>query len=268
MKDSNCAGADGRMADDTERSVAKKRKIKRAVGVFLFVLLNAAVLFVTARADLKGAAAEGRAILVPKNYIYLLGAILCFVTVLAVETIKYVLMMRRLGEKVSVRIAYETASLGKYYDFITPSATGGQPFQIWNLHKCGYSDGASSAMPLISYITKQYSFVILALTVFIFNNSAVDALGIKVVSYVGCGVYLFVPSVVVMTAAAPQVTLRVASFFIRLLSKIRVVKDPEAARRGARAKIAEYSTSLKGIAKDRGLFPLLLALSLLMQIAL
>ena len=123
-------------------------------------------------------------------------------------------------------------------------------------------------MPLISYITKQYSFAILALTVFIFNNGAVDALGIKVVSYVGCVVYCFVPSMVVMTAAAPQITLRGATFFIKLLSKIRIVKDPVAARRGARSKIAEYSMSLKGIAKDRGIFPLLLALSLLMQLAL
>ena len=132
MKDKNvAAGTAGNAVNDTERDVAKKRKIKKVIGVFLFILLNAVVLFVTARADLKGAADEGRAILVPKNYIYLIGAVLCFVTVLAVETTKYILMMRRLGEKVSLRIAYETASLGKYYDFITPSAKGGQPFQIF-----------------------------------------------------------------------------------------------------------------------------------------
>jgi hypothetical protein len=35
----------------------------------------------------------------------------------------------------------ETTILGKYYDYITPFGSGGQPFQIYNLSKKGISDG-------------------------------------------------------------------------------------------------------------------------------
>ncbi|MBQ6575606.1 MAG: flippase-like domain-containing protein, partial [Lachnospiraceae bacterium] len=192
----------------------------------------------------------------------------CFAAILAVETVKYLIMMRHTGEKVSLRVAFETAALGKYYDYITPSATGGQPFQIWNLHSNGYSDGAAASMPLVSYITKQFSFVALALTVFIFNNDAVDIVGIKIVSYVGCAVYVLVPGTVVASALFPALSLKVASFFINLLAKLHIVKDRDAAIEGARARLLSYSESLKSITKNKSVLIKLLLLSLLMQISL
>ena len=158
--------------EDEGEEPKKHQKLKKWIGIALFVALNAVVLYFTAKDDFSKP---------PKltqtfgftNILFILGGILCLVIVLMAETFKYMLMMKHLNEKVSFRVAFETAALGKYYDCITPSGAGGQPFQIYHLHSNGYSDGAASAMPLSGFFTMQFGFVFLAILVFIFHNNAI-----------------------------------------------------------------------------------------------
>ena len=129
----------------------KKNKWVKRIGVLLFIALNAFVIWLTASSEFSKKAPAPVKITFT-SLLFLLGGILCLAIVLGAETVKYMMMMRHLGEKVSVRHAFSTAALGKYYDCITPSGAGGQPFQIFYLHQQGYSNGAASAMPLHRYI--------------------------------------------------------------------------------------------------------------------
>ena len=247
----------------------KKSKLKKRIGIVLFVLLNAGVLFYTAMLDFS----KDR----PKfqgppfgwnNILYLCGALLCLVLVLGAETTKYVLMMRHLKEKVSVRTAFETAALGKYYDCITPSGAGGQPFQIWHLHTKGYSTGASAAMPLSGFFTMQFGFVILALFVMIFNNGAIDAIGIKITAYIGAVAYTIVPVMIIISAVAPKIAMRIVAFFVNIGAKLHIVKNPRAVIIKAVRALSNYSHSIKKITAHKGLLVVLLLLSVLFQCSL
>ena len=132
----------------------RNKKRKRIIWTVLFVLLNAAVIGWTALREFgKGSQTEAVLRLGPNGGLWLLGGIGCLAFVLIAETCKYLLMMQALGEKASLRTAFETATLGKYYDSITPSGAGGQPFQIWWLHKKGYSSGSAGAMPIVGFLT-------------------------------------------------------------------------------------------------------------------
>ena len=254
----------------TGEKAEKKKKIKKRVGIILFVLLNAAVLFFTAkdeftkeRPKLPGDPFSIASIL------FLLGGILCLAVVLLSETFKYMLMMRHLGEKISFRIAFETAALGKYYDCITPSGAGGQPFQIYHLHTNGYSDGASSAMPLSGFFTMQFGFVFLAILVFIINNNAIgDAIGIKITAYVGAFVYTLAPVMIIISAVAPKIAMKIVAFFVKLGAKMRLVKNPNHTIMKAVKALNNYSQSLKRIAKSKLLLFELLVLSVIFQAAI
>ena len=253
---------------DLTEEEKKKKKIRKIIGTVLFIIFNAVVLFFTARDDFsqktpkfQGEPFSG------KNIAFLACSLLCFVLVLAIETVKYLLMMRHLGEKVSVRNAFETAALGKYYDCITPSGAGGQPFQIWNLMSHGYSNGASSAMPLTSFVTMQFGFVILALAMMIF--SGVDtATGIRIAAYVGVFMYTIVPAMIVWSAISPKTSFAVVKFFVKIGAKIHIFKDPEKTLRKAEENLTNYSNNLKSIAKKPFLIITLLLLSILYQAAL
>ncbi len=245
----------------------KKKKIKKIIFIILFVVLNGVVLFFTARADFSKKAPDTMPQFTFINILYLLGALVCVVIVLMCETVKYLLMMKHLGEKPSFRVAFETAALGKYYDSITPSGAGGQPFQIWHLHSNGYSDGASSAMPLGGFVTMQFGFVFLCLLSFIFGAKYINVVGIQILSYVGAFTYTIVPVLIVLSAVKPSAAVALVSFFVKIGAKLRLIKNKDETMKNVNEKIADYSKSLRTIAKSKLLLFELMALSVLFQAA-
>lgn len=246
----------------------KKKNVKKIVGIVIFVILNALVLFFTAKADFTKEAPEIDYTFSFWNVMAILGAIFCLFMVYATETLKYVLMMRRLGEKISVRAAFETVALGKYYDSITPSGAGGQPFQILRFRKYDYSSGAAAAMPLASFITMQLGFVLLALTIFVFNNNVIDNTLIKVTAYIGVISYTIVPVMIVLSAVSPSTSAKIVGFFINIGAKMKIIKDPQATFNRVEEGLNKYSESLKFIAKKQTLLLELLGLSVIYQVAL
>ena len=248
---------------------AKRKKRLRILGAVVFVVLNAVVLFFTARNDFsKEAPPISSAPFSGKNLLYLFCAVGCLVLAIAAETIKFLMMMHRLGERVSLRTAFETTVLGKYYDYITPSGAGGQPFQIWNLHAKGYSSGAASAMPLASFVMMQFGFVLIALVVFIFNNGAVDTVAIRIAAYVGLVAYTLVPIMIVLSAISPAASAKVVNFFVKIGAKLRILKHPERTAEKAENALLRYSDSLKTIAKSPILLIALFLFSVLYQAAI
>ena len=193
----------------------------------LFVLINIAVVAITAINEFSGKPADA---VMPKftgkAWLYLGCTALCLVVLLFAESLKYFLMMRSLGEKPSFRVAFETAALGKYYDCITPSGAGGQPFQIMWLHRHGYSDGASSAMTITGYVTMQAGFILLALGVFIAHRS-VELDAIRYTAYFGLLLFSLIPCLLASFSFMPKTVRKIVTAAIRLCGKHRLVKNPE-----------------------------------------
>ena len=254
---------------NAEKPKTKRQKLLRVFGALAFVAANALVLFFTARNDF----AKDRPPL-PQNPFsgtnlpFLLCAAGCLLLAITAESVKFVCMMKRLKERVSVRQAFESVVLGKYYDYITPSGAGGQPFQIWDYHAHGYSSGAATAMPLASFVTLQFGFVAIALVVFLLNSSAADAVGIRIAAYVGLFFYSLVPILIVLSAISPATTAKIVGFFVRIGAKLRLVRDPARARERAEIVLKRYSDSLQYIAESRSLLILLFALSIVYQLAM
>lgn len=244
-----------------------KSKLAKRIGVILFVIMNAVVIYFIA----KDALANDPPPMEPfsfANILFLLGGILCLVVVLGCETFKYILMMRHLGEKVSVRHAFSTAALGKYYDCITPSGAGGQPFQIWYLHSNGYSTGAASAMPLSGFFTMQFGFAGLCLIMFTFFNGAMKDPALKITAYVGAVAYLVVPVMIIISGFAPKIAMRIVAFFVRIGAFLHIVKNPNHTIMKSVKSLSSYSKNIKRITSNKKLLIKLLLLSLLFQTAM
>ena len=251
----------------TENAIRKDKKKKR-IWTALFVLINVAVIAATAVNEFSGGAAGSSGLRFTPRALFFLGCTaLCLVVLLIAESLKYWLMMRSLKEPVSFRVAFETAALGKYYDCITPSGAGGQPFQIYWLHKHGYSDGAASAMTITGYVTMQAGFILLALGFFIAFRS-VELEAIRYTAYFGLLLFSLIPCLLVLFSLMPNTVKKLISAVIRLCGKIRLVKDPEEATGRVLQMLDSYHSSLAVIAKDRFTMACLLVLSLVYRIAL
>ena len=245
-------------------------KLVKTIGIIIFIAINAAVIWFTALNEFSGNAKPPEKISFT-NILFLLGGVLCLVIVLSCETFKYMLMMRHLGEKVSLRHAFATAALGKYYDCITPSGAGGQPFQIYYLHSNGYSSGASSAMPLSGFFTMQFGFVILAIIAFIFGSRTFNMTGltgIKVTAYIGAFAYTVVPVMIIISGVAPKIAMKIVAGIVKFGAWLRIIKKPNHAIMKSVRSLNNYSTNIKKITSDRVLLVKLLTLSFIFQTAM
>lgn len=240
-----------------------KKTVKR-IGIILFILINAVVIYFTARDEFT----KDMPPMEPfsfTNILFLSGGILIVGIMLGCETVKFMMMMRHLGEKVSFRVAFETAALGRYYDCVTPSGAGGQPFQVWYLHSRGYSTGAASALPLACFCTTQFAFVFLAILVFIFGGSDIVKPEMSIIAYIGAFTYLIVPVMIVIAGVAPKIAMKIVAFVVKIGAVLHIVKNPNHATMSALKALNSYSKNLKKITKSKGLFFRLMLLSILYQ---
>ena len=248
-----------------------RKKINRRVLTILFVLFNVAVIAGTAYIDFTEERIPFASLGV--NMRFLFAAAGCLAVAVSAESLKYYIMMRKLNGSATPRVAFEVAMLGKYYDCITPTGAGGQPFQVYYLKKMNVSTGASAAMPIAGFLTLQFAFVLLAIVVFIFGTPFLNYIpdykvAIRVAAYIGVAFYSALPTLIVLFAIFPNAAGSVLRFFIVLLSKLKIVKDPERTAGKVLAAFNEYRESIVVICKKKHLLLILLAFGLTYHIAL
>ena len=247
---------------------SKRGGRKKTLWTVLFVLINIAVVAATAVNEFTGKeTGPAQLVFSPYAAVYLLCTALCLAVLLTAEAMKYYLMMKSVGEPASFRIAFETAALGKYYDCITPSGAGGQPFQILWLHRHGYSSGASSALPIAGYITMQAGFIMLALITFVAERS-VDLEAVRYTAYSGLVLFSAIPILLVLFSFMPRRVEKIISGAIRFLGRLKLVKDTEKTTEKVIGMLDSYHSSFSVISRDRKMLLCLLFLSLIYRIAL
>ena len=245
-----------------------QEKKKKKLWTALFVLINIAVIAATAVNEFSGNKGSSIELHFTKRALFFLGCTGgCLAVLFCAESLKYLLMMRSLKEKVSFRIAFETAALGKYYDCITPSGAGGQPFQIHWLHRNGYSSGAASAMTITGYVTMQAGFILLALVTFISARS-VDLEAIRYTAYFGLLLFSLIPCLLVLFSLMPNTVKKILSAVIRLGTRLKLVKNTEETTERVIRMLDSYRRSLAVIARDKATSCCLVILSLVYRIAL
>lgn len=181
----------------------------------------------------------------------LLGVILLYI---AVESGKYAYMLKVQTGKFRFRVAVKTMFLGKYYDGITPLSTGGQPFQIYYLHKKKIGRGAAGAIPVMRYLVSItflsiLSAVLLSITPLYVPQSTVNRT-VLIISWVSLGINVLFPTAILLFSVFPKTGKKVSLLLIGLLAKLHIVKKKEAAQLKAIRFISDYSRTLRRFGKE------------------
>ncbi|MCQ2453278.1 MAG: flippase-like domain-containing protein [Clostridia bacterium] len=181
------------------------------------------------------------------------------------DVLRHCILIKKACGKFHPVLALRTVLIGKYYDNITPAAIGGQPFQIYYLTKGGLPGPESAAITLSGFMSGQISFILLGLTM-LFTHAA-QAEAVRIAAYLGLACYAFIPTMIILTAVCPKLTQRILNGGIRLLSHIRIIKKPEEKIDKLRTMLDNYSKCLKKMLTNPLLCVVLMALSLIFQLA-
>lgn len=246
----------------------RKTNKKKKILTILFILFNVAVIAGTAISEFSGGRNASRLRDVTIRWRLLIPAALCWLLAMTAETAKYVLVMKKTCGRADWRIAARTVLLGRYYDNITPSGIGGQPFQVYYMNKCGLPAAQAATVPLAGFLSGQYAFILLALIVFIFGGAAVRSDVIRISSYVGLLFYAFFPTVILAFTFFPKTASKILAAGTRLLGKLHIVKDCDAAIAKVHKTVDEYSGCFRSLIGQKALCAALMLLSLIYQAAI
>ena len=267
------------MATDTEPDIDNKKLVpkkfwRRPVFLVLFILLNVAVIAITAFSEFGNSQNAAQLSEVQINWWFLIPAALCFIVAISCDIYKYILMMREMTEdkrtfsfKRSRKVATRTVLLGRYYDNITPAAVGGQPFQIYYMRKnSGLPNGASTSIPIFGMISGQMGFIIIAVLCFLFGSASINNAVLIGTACFGLLFYAFWPVTVMIATFLPKATTELITIFVRLFAKMHIVKDEKKAIRKTRYEVSAYAICVRKILSTKGLFAKTMILSVIYHI--
>ena len=120
--------------------------------------------------------------------------------------------------------------IGQYFNCITPFSSGGQPIQAYYLMKFGVPLGSALTALLSKFIVYQAMLTIYSAVILIFRlNYILDTNPIMMpLVIIGFIVNTAVIAGLLMLAFFRKPTVKIAHFTVRLLGKLRIVKDVDA----------------------------------------
>ncbi|MBE5756380.1 MAG: flippase-like domain-containing protein [Clostridiales bacterium] len=260
-----------------KKEISKRQKIARRVFYALFAIFMIGVLAFTIYKDF----GTGKKILsfkeilevVGKNYHYLLFALISLIAYIFLEVLKIFMMLYVSTKRAMFKVATSTVMMGKYYDNITPLGVGGQPFQAYKLTQNGVDGGTATAIPISSLFLSQIAFFIVSLVAIIIDkNGLLGSQSIatgytEVLFYIGIVLIMIVPFLVILFFILPRQVMGMVTFVVKILSKLKLVKNPEVMKYKVIVAVKKYYRAIKLMARSKGCLLVGFITSLLIPIA-
>ncbi len=233
-------------AVSTQRTKSKKRlsliflllNLLVLAGIFLFQFLNEEAVSISDLVTSK------------INWGWVLISLGLFFMVNILDGFRVSAVVKKLTGKFRPILSLKSNISARFYDNITPLATGGQPFQIYYLNKNGLNASTATSVPLAKYVYTQLIYIILSALILIIDGSPILA-GLNVspviltMCYIGLGLnllfVLFVLSLSINKKFAPKIVYGI----LRFLKFIHIIKDEKAVFEKVMKVTQEYITTFR-----------------------
>lgn len=189
----------------------------------------------------------------------LLGA-LCMAGFIGSEALATHLTLRAVGCPVPYRRCYSFSTAGFYFSSITPSATGGQPAQVFYMARLGVPAAYGALDMLLLTVTYQVTTVLYALLAWIAAPQVSYSLGTGLGVLLGFGLTtnLLLTVLILLFLFRPGPARRLCLALLALGARLRLVRDPDKSREGLEAQLEEYRRGAALLRSRPTLFPILL----------
>jgi len=253
--------AEGVLTDP--KKAAKRKKLRKILIWSIFILIAAGAIFYALYSDLSNSEADFKDVgkMVGSNWYFFLYALAAFCGYILFRAMTHAVMMRFLTKKIRPGVCLSVTVLGRYYDNITPFATGGQPFQIQYLKQKGIDEGPAITLPLAEYSISRFAFLFLSITALILNaanvfgtNAAADIHGALFAAIiVGMALNLCFPALILLFCFSRRFCERLIRFIVKVMRFFRLTKRPDALYKKIMSGLEENIRCIRAIAKRKRL---------------
>ena len=234
-------------ADSTAKQLENRKSKTNKFGYFFLLITVLVLVFIAVREFNSNEEYPLSLVLSTwgQNWQYIAAAVGCVLLMLFLDGFRQAALLRGATGQWRIKLTSKSMILGRYFDNITPSAVGGQPYQIYYLHKHKVPAGVATSLPVVCFFMQQLAFFVLVVICFFVFGTIVDNPWLKVAIYVGSFCMIAMPLSIMVFAFIPKTAQKIVQFLISVLHKIKIVKNKQALIYKFDNYVNDYSKSLK-----------------------
>ncbi len=166
------------------------------------------------------------------NVIYVFLGILCMFLFICCEGINIRRMLRLFSYDISIFRGLKYSLVGFFFSSITPSASGGQPMQVYYMNKDGIKISHSSLVLLIELASFQFTTI---------NYDFIVSLNtaIKILIFIGIAINCIIFCFILVAIFSKSFINRIVDLAFKVISKIKFI-DEKRIIEGVREEIKQY----------------------------
>lgn len=229
------------------------KKLTKKLNVIVLILITFLVLYFSLKDNFKEVINQ----ILNMDIKYLLIAFLLLFTFLTFKSLSIYSFCKKINKDFKFTQSIQLILRTQFFNAVTPFATGGQPYQIYYLKKCNIGYASSTGIVLQNFIVYQIALVILGL-VALFSNNILNLFGnSKLLSkLIALGFIINTLVIVIMfiVAFSRKMNKKIISLGIKILTKLKIVKDKEAKLKEWDTNINNFHDSAKKLFEDKKTF--------------
>lgn len=179
--------------------------------------------------------------------VWVLASLACWVLYVSGRAASLKFFCARQGLPIRLSDAWRIAMIGQYYSGITPSASGGQPMQIYELNKCGVPVGVGSSAMIVKFICFQIALLLLSggLWMYYAARIRVQLEGLLWIVRFGFGLNLFWTALLLLILVKQSIVAWLVRAVRIIGCKLRWIRDPERFSARVDAQLTEFHRVLE-----------------------
>ena len=176
-------------------------------------------------------------------------AIVCMLGYFICEAINLRRTLKELGENINIFNAIKYILIGFFYSSITPAASGGQPMQIYYMHKDGIKAANSTLALILNLFSFQVVTILMAMISVIFFHKYMDA-GLVVLFILGITLNSMALTLLVIGIFSKKLSTWLVKISIKIMRKFKI-KNIEKKEESLMTTLDKYNGSAKYIRNNK-----------------
>jgi glycosyltransferase 2 family protein len=173
---------------------------------------------------------------------WLLPAVACVVFFIWGESIIIYYLMYTLGMKLKKWTCFLFSSIGFFFSCITPSASGGQPAQIYSMKKEKIPVPVSTMILMVVTITYKLVLVVIGVGIFFFGQGFIHSYleNVRFIFYLGTALNVFCVAAMLVLAFHPVLAKAIMVKGLSWMERLHLMKHKESRMERLKASMDQY----------------------------
>ena len=238
----------------TKDAIAKKKTKNKKIFNLLFFLFNiilVVAVFYNFAKEQGGVQPLSTLFANKPKWRFLWVAVGLYAIAVIFNTLKFSFLIHSKTGKFRLWFSFKLATIGRYYDHITPLGSGGQPFEIYYLKKNGYGGDIATAIALAKYMVWQIAFMIICTFILIAYGPNYSTSPIVLIcAWIGLALIMLLFLFVLFMSITKKFGASLVVGVLKLLNKMHLIKDYRKVLIKVLKFVKQYQYCIKTFAKS------------------